>query len=117
MSYVTPHLITPSTGIPSLSSTLSSSYVVHPSFSVHKPCGDLRPQLSGAFAEPRPFTGYEPKQLAENQDYNHFTADGQLTEHEDLRVKLLFFDQPVTASTCDSAESSATPLSGLGLRR
>ena len=88
------------------------SFLTYPdSFSqrAHKPCGDLRPQLSGALAELRPFTGYEPKQLAENQDHKHFTEDRQLTEHEDLRVKPLSFHQPITASTCDSAESIATP--------
>ena len=41
MSYVTPHLMTPSTGTP-------SSHVLHPPFSEHKPCGDLQPHLSGA---------------------------------------------------------------------
>ena len=113
MSYVTPHLTTPSTGTP-------SSLFLNPSFSEHKPCGDPRPQLSGALAEPRPFAGYEPKQLAENKDYKHFTEDKQLTEHEDLRVKPLSFHQSITASTYDSAESIATPslpLSGIGLRR
>ena len=49
MSYVTPHLMTSSTGTP-------SSLVLNPSLSEHKPCGDLRPHLSGALAEPRPFT-------------------------------------------------------------
>ena len=49
------------------------------------------------------------KQLAEHQDYKHFTGDGQLTEHEDLRVKPLSFHQSITASSCDSAESIATP--------
>ena len=38
----------------------------------------------------RPFTGYEPKQLAENQDHRHFTEDMQSAEHEDVRVKHLF---------------------------
>ena len=57
MSYVTPHLTTPSTCTPSLSSTLSSSHVLHPPLSENKPCGDPRPHLSGALAEPRPFTG------------------------------------------------------------
>ena len=56
MSCVTPHLTTPSTGAPSLSPTLSSSHVLHPPLSEHKSCGDLRPHLSGALAEPRPFT-------------------------------------------------------------
>ena len=47
MSHVTPHLMTPSTGTP-------SSLILNPSFSEHKPCGDPRPHLSGALAEPRP---------------------------------------------------------------
>ena len=68
MSYVTPHMMTPSTGTP-------SSHVLHPSLSEHTPCGDLRPHLSGALAEPRPCSGYEPKQLAENQDHWHFTEE------------------------------------------
>ena len=101
MSYVTPHLITPSTGTP-------SSYVLHPPLSERKPCGDLRPHLSGALAEPRPFTSDGPKQLAENQDHRHFTGDKELTEHEDLRVKPMSSHQPITASTYDSAESIAT---------
>ena len=93
MSQVTPHLMTPSTGI-------LSSHVLHPPLSEHKPCGDLRPHLRGALVEPRPFTDYEPKQLAEDQDHRHFTEDKQFTEHEDLRVKHLSFYQPITASTC-----------------
>ena len=108
--------ITPSMGTPSLSPILSPSHVVHPPLSEHKPFGDLRPHLSGAVAEPPSFTGYEPKQLAENQDHRHFTEDKQLTDNEELRVKPLSFHQPITASTHDSAESIATPL-GLGLRR
>ena len=59
MSLVTPHLTTPRTCTPSLSSTQSSSHVLHPHLSEHTPCGDLRPHLFGALAEPRPFTGYE----------------------------------------------------------
>ena len=51
MSYVTPHLTTPTTGTP-------SSLFLNPSFGEHKPCGDLRPLLSGALAEPRPFTSF-----------------------------------------------------------
>ena len=111
MSYITPHLMTPSTGTP-------SSLVLEPFLSAcTNLCEDLRPQLSGALAEPRPFAGYEPKQVAEDQDYKHFTGDRQLTEREDLRVKPLSFHQPSTASTYDSAESIATPHPGLGLRR
>ena len=69
-------------------------------------------------AEPRPFTGYEPKQLAadqdyrhftEDKDYRHFTEDKELNEHEVLRVNPLSFHQSITASTYDSAESIATP--------
>ena len=103
MSYVTLHLMTPGTDAP-------SSLVLNPFFSEHKPCGDLRPQLSGTLAEPRPVIGYEPKQLAENKDHRHFTEDKQLTEHEDFRVKRLSFHQSTTASTYDPAESIATPL-------
>ena len=83
LSYVTPHLITPSTGTHSLSSTPSSSHVLHPPLSEHKPCGDLRPHLSGGLTELRPFTAYKPKQLCENQDHRHFTEDTHVTEHED----------------------------------
>ena len=108
VSYVTPHLMTPSTGTP-------SSLILNPSFSEHKPCGDQRPQLSGALAELGLFTGYEPKQLAENQDHRHVTEDKQLIEHEDFRVKPLFFHQSITASTCGSAESIATPLPPPGI--
>ena len=56
MSYDTPHLITPRTGTPSLSPTLSSLHVLHPRLSEHKPCENLRPHLSGALAEPRRLT-------------------------------------------------------------
>ena len=46
----------------------------------------------------------------------HFTEDNQLAEyqdlaeHEDLRVKPLFFHRPSIASTYDSAQSIVTPL-------
>ena len=89
--------MTPRTGTP-------SSPFPEPVFQrAEQPCEDRRPQL-------RPFTGYEPKQLAEDWDYQHFTGDGQSTEHEDLRVKPLSFHQSITASTYDSAESIATLL-------
>ena len=39
----------------------------------------------------------------------HFTEDGQITEFEELRVKFLSFEQSIIASTCNSAESIATP--------
>ena len=61
-------------------------------------------------AEIQSFTGYEP-----NNDHKLFTKDKHpseqqnLAEHEDLRVKPLFFHQPSMASTCDSEESIATP--------
>ena len=96
----------------------SSSPAFHPLLSEPKPCADLRPNLSGAWAKPPPFTGYEPKQIAEphepkqiaeHQDHRYFTEDGQYAEHEDLRVKSLFFHQPSVASTYDSAESIVTP--------
>ena len=103
MAYTLPQLMTLSTGTP-------SSHILNHSFCEHKPCEDRRPQLSGALAERRPFTGYEPKQLAVDQDYKHITQEGQFTEHEDLRVKPLSFHQSITASTYDSAESIATPL-------
>ena len=109
MSYLTPHLSvapTPSTCTPSLSSTQSSS---HPPFSQLQPCAELQPYLSGSLAEPPSFTGYDSKQLAESQDHKHFTEDNQLAEHEDLRVKPLFFHRPSMASTYDSAESIVTP--------
>ena len=35
--------------------SLSSSHVLHPPLSEHKPCEDQRPHLSGALAETRPF--------------------------------------------------------------
>ena len=47
--------------------------------------------------------------LTEDQDYKHFTEDWQLTEHEDLRVKPLFFHQSIIASTYETVEGIATP--------
>ena len=41
----------------------------------------------------------------------------QLTEHEDLRVKLLSFNQSITASTCDSAEKHRDTGPGIWLGR
>ena len=80
-------------------------------------CEDRRPQLSGALTELPPptgyeqprFTGYEPNWIAEDRDYRHFTGDGQSTEHEEKRVRPLSFHQSISASTCDPAESIATP--------
>ena len=88
-----------------------------PLLSEHKPCGDLRPHLSGALAGPRPFTGCEPKQLTENQDHRHVTEDKQHTEHEDLRVKPLSFQQPIAASIYDSAGRIITNVNSTSLNR
>ena len=57
-----------------------------------EPCADPRHVRIGFLAE--------PKQLAEDKD---------LAEREDLCVKPSFFQRPSIASTCDSAESTATP--------
>ena len=63
---------------------------------------------AGALTEIPPLAGYEPNLIAEDQDYRHFSGDGQFTEHEDSRVRPLSFHQSVMASTYDSAESIAT---------
>ena len=47
-------------------------------------------------------------QLAENQDHKRFTEGKKFAEHEDLRIKHLFFHQPSIASTYDSAENIVT---------
>ena len=95
--------MTPRTGTPSL--------IPEPVFQrAEQPCEDRGPQLSGDLAEPGPFTGYDPKQLAEDRDHKHFTGDGQFTEHEGLRVKTLSFHQSIIASIYDSAECIATAL-------
>ena len=73
-----------------------------------QPFEDQRPQQSGALTQLPPLTGYEPNRTAEDWDYRYLTRDGQFTELEDLRVRLLFFHQSITASTYDSAESIAT---------
>ena len=95
--------MTPRTGTP------SSPFPESVFQRAEQPCQDRRPQLSGALTEEPHFTGYEPNWLAEDCDYRHFSGDGQFTEHEDLRVKPLSFHQSIIASTCDSAESIATP--------
>ena len=74
-----------------------------------QPCEDQRPLQRGALTETPPFTGYEPNQIVEDQNYRHFTGDGQFTEVEDLRVRPLSLHQSIIASTYDSAESIATP--------
>ena len=62
-----------------------------------EPCADPQHVGIGNLAEPRTFTSYEPNHLAEHQD---------LAEHEDLRVKTLFFHRPSTASTCEALRRS-----------
>ena len=100
MSYTAP-LTTPGTCTPSLSLTqFFLTYLTYTSPASFKPCADPRRPPSGALAERPPLTGYEPKQLAEFQD---------LSEHEDLRVKPLFFYGPSIAPTYGSAESIVTP--------
>ena len=53
----------------------------------------------GTYADLPPITGYEPSWIADDQVDMHFTEDAQITELEDLRVKLLSFHQSITAST------------------
>ena len=99
MSHTLPHLMTRRTDT-------TSSPFPEPVFQrTEQPCEDRRPQLSGVLADLRPLTGYEPKLLAEDRDYKHFTGDGQFTEHVDLRVKPLPFHQSIIASTYDCSSS------------
>ena len=94
--------LTPRTGTP------SSPFPESVFLQSEQPCENQWPQHSGALTEKPPLTGYEPNQIAEDRDYRHFTGDGQFTEHEDLRVRPLYFHQSIIASTQDSAESIAT---------
>ena len=57
-------------------------------------CADPPEVSLGYLVEPTTCAGYEPKDLAGNEDF---------------RVKPLFFHRPSIASTYDSAESIATP--------
>ena len=109
MSYVTPHLsMTPGTCTPPLTRTTSLSS--DPLLGELQPCADLRQLERGSLAELPSFTGY-----VNNNDHKIFTEDKHpsekqdLAEHEDVRVKPLFFHQPSMSSTCDSEESIATP--------
>ena len=106
LSYVTPHMITPGTCTPSLSSTLSSS---HPLVSQLQSCGDLRPHPSGPLAEPGPFRGYEPRQLLKTGITGISPETISLLNTRIYVSNLLSFLQPITASTYDSAESIMTP--------
>ena len=112
MSCVTFHMTASSTGTPSLSSTPP---VLHPLLSELEPCADPRCNLRDALAEPRPFTGYESKQLAENQDHRHFAED-ELTEHEDTCQTFVI---PPTDHSVDPRFSGMHPdtAPGLGLWR
>ena len=111
MSNVTPHWLHRTRTLSLLSSTHCLPHMSYVQLSASmNPAEIYGHKLSGALAEPRPFTWYEPRQLAENQDHMHFTEDKQFAEHEDLRVKPLYFHQPSIASTCDSAENIVTPL-------
>ena len=111
MSYLTPHWTTPSTCTPSLFST---TFLVLVTVFFCRASTSQRVSLlrSTTASEWRfggaPSTGYEPKPPDE-LDHKHLTADKQIAEHEDLRVKPQFFHRPSIASTFDSAESMATP--------
>ena len=96
------HLAEPDT---TLSSPFPGSVFQQP----EQPWEDQRPQQRGALTKLPPLTGCEPKRIVEDQNYRHFTRDGQFTEFEGLRVRPLSFDPSIIASTCDSAESIATP--------
>ena len=100
MSY-TFQKLTPRTGPP------SSLFPESVFLQSEQPCGDQRPQHSGALTEIPPLTGYEPNWTAEDQDYRHFTEDKQFTELED-RAKSLSHNQSIKASTYESAESIET---------
>ena len=58
---------------------------------------------------------FNPAPIYVNNDHKLFTEDKHpsekqdLAEHEDVRVKQLFFHQPSMSSTRDSEESIATP--------
>ena len=72
-------------------------------------CRDSRPLQRGPSPELPPLKGYEPNRIVLDHEENmHFTEDDQITELED-RVKPLSYNQSFLPSTCDSAESIATP--------
>ena len=72
MSYTLLYLMTPRTGTP------SSPFPESVFLQSEQPCGDQRPQQSGALTKRPPLTGHEPNRIAEDWDYRHFTGDGQL---------------------------------------
>ena len=97
MSYITPELtstFSPCTRTPSYPSARATS--TSPSFHSGEinPCHDPQQASVGYVADVRTCTGYEPKDLAEN---------------DDLCVKPLFFHRPCISWTYDSAENIATP--------
>ena len=70
--------------------------------------------MSGTQTETPCVTGHEPKRIVEDENYRHFTGDGQVVELEDLRVRPLSFHQSTIASTCDSGKRRDAL--GIGLR-
>ena len=79
--------LTPCTSTPS--SPFPEPVFQHP----EQPCQGPRPQQRGALTDPAPPTGYEPNRIVADQDYRHFTGDGQFTELEDLRVRSFFLSE------------------------
>ena len=78
---------------PHSSLSFGTTYLVHAR--EINPCHDPQQVSVGCLADVPPTTGYEPKDLAEN---------------DDLCVKPSFFHRPSVTSTSDSAESIATLL-------
>ena len=89
--------------------TRPTSFSSDPLLGELQPCADLRQLERGSLAEPPSLTSYEPKDHKLFTEDKHPSQYEDLAEQEDLRVKPLFFHQPSIASTCDSAESIATP--------
>ena len=110
MSYVTLGTCTSSLTRPT---SLSSD----PLLGELQPCADLRQLERGPLGEHPSLTGHEPKDHKLFTEDKHLSEYQDLAEHEDLRVKPLFFHRPSTASTYDSVESIATPFCRLGLGR
>ena len=109
MSHVTPYLTTPSTRTPCLSSIQSSSPAFHPLLSEPEPRADHDPTRVALWLSPHPSQVMSPSSFLNTRITGISPKNKQLAEHEDLRVKPLFFHQPSTASTYDSAESIVTP--------
>ena len=102
MSYTTPLIsstLSFGTCTPSFPTTRSTSTSSNFFSGEIEPCADPRRVSIGYLAEPTTFTGCEPK---------HFTENKDLAEHQDLRVKPLFFHRPSIASTYQSAVLNRT---------